>query len=290
MKNTLSFLILLLGLGTAWSQESAQTEYIGENFSLEGALAMLRKANSLKQFERVINDRKNNVNNLDLNDDGEIDYISVEDLKNGDTHVLVLSTFLNDTEKQDIATISIEKTGESAVYLQIEGDADLYTTNTIIEPTEEKETFKDDGGGPNTPSIIIQSMSVNVWSWPCIHYLYSPKYTLWVSPYRWNFRPNWWKPWKPFTFKLFILKCAPHRLWFHTVGIRRNVAAKKTYNSLRHTSNLVIHTKRGVTIAREPMRGTKIKNSTPIKRVRIHNSPIKKGVINGIRIKGNSRK
>lgn len=289
MKNILSFLVLILSLGTAWCQESVQPEFLGENFSLEGALAMLKKANTPKQFERVLNDRQNHVNNLDLNADGEIDYVTVEDLKNEDTHVLVLSTLLNETEKQDIATISIEKTGESAVYLQIEGDPDLYAANTIIEPTEEKETIKDDGRGPNTPNIVIQSMAVNVWSWPCIHYLYSPKYILWVSPYRWNFRPNWWRPWRPIAFKLFFVKCAPHRMWFHAVGTRRTVAAKKTYTSMRRTSNLVVHTKRGVTIVKETMRGTGIKNF-PSKRVRIPNAPIKRGVINGVRIKGNRRR
>jgi hypothetical protein len=289
MKNTLSILVLLLGLGTVWCQESNQTPFLGENFSLEGALAMLKKANSLKQFERLINDRKNNVTNLDLNADGEIDYITVEDLKNEDTHVLVLSTLLNETEKQDVATISIEKTGESEVYLQIEGDAELYAANTIVEPTEEKETLQDAKGGPNTSNIIIQTMAVNVWSWPCIHYMYSPKYVIWVSPYRWNFRPNWWRPWRPFAFNVFFVKCAPHRLWFHSVGTRRMISAKKTYASIRHTSALVVRTKKGVTIAREITRGTRIKN-IPNKRVRLNNTPIYRGLSNGVRSNGNRRR
>lgn len=289
MRNTLTSLLLILGLGISWCQETKQWENLGANFSLEGALVMLKKANSIKQFERIINDQKNNVNNLDLNDDGEIDYITVVDLKNEDTHVLVLSTFLNETEKQDIATISIEKTGEAKVYLQIEGDTNLYASNTIIEPTEEKETIKEDHGGPNTPELVIQTMAVNVWSWPSIHYIYAPKYILWVSPYRWNYRPNWWRPWRPFAMNLFFVKCAPHRLWFHSVDTRRLVSAKKTYSSVRHTSNLVVQTKRGVTVARETMLGTRIKKS-PIKRIRINNTPVKRGILNNIRIKGNRRR
>jgi len=122
---------------------------------------------------------KNNVNNLGLNDDGEIDYISVDDIKNGNTHIIVLSTYLLETEKQDIATISIEKTGEEQAFLQIEGDSNLYAKNTIIEPIEEKETLKDaKDGGPTTPIIEVQSLIVNAWFWPCVSYIYAPHYVI----------------------------------------------------------------------------------------------------------------
>jgi hypothetical protein len=156
MKTIVALLLVAFGTATCFSQENENPANPGDNFSLEGALAMFKKANSLKNFERIINDKKNNVNNLDLNDDGEIDYINVDDIKNGDTHILVLSTYLSETEKQDIATISIEKTGEEQAVLQIEGDANLYAENTIIEPTQEKETLKDTkNGGPNTPIIEV---------------------------------------------------------------------------------------------------------------------------------------
>lgn len=57
----------------------------------------------------MLNEENNSVNNLDLNNDDDIDYIVVEDIKEGDSHIVVLSTYLNEKEKQDIATIGIEK-------------------------------------------------------------------------------------------------------------------------------------------------------------------------------------
>ena len=289
MKNILTLLFIVFGMTSIWSQEEKCPEYTGDNFSLEGALAMFKKANSLKNFERIINDKKNNVNNLDLNDDGDIDFVNVEDIKNGNTHVIVLSTFLNETEKQDIATIAIEKTGEAEAVIQIEGDNDLYAENTIIEPTEEKKILKDSNGGPNTPVIEVQTLFVNVWLWPCVHYIYAPKYVVWVSPYRWNYRPNWWRPWHPFVYNIFYVRCSPHRLLYHSVGTRRIFSAKTVYTPVRHSSSLVIHNKRGTTVFKEKARGLKVKN-VPLKRIPTRNAPIRKGVVRGVRIKGSMRR
>ena len=116
MKKTITVLLIIFGISTSFAQE--QSEKIGENFSLEGALEMFKKSNSIEEFEKLINTEENHINNLDLNDDNEIDYINVESIKEGDTHVLILSTYLNEKEVQDIATIGIEKTGDENAILQ----------------------------------------------------------------------------------------------------------------------------------------------------------------------------
>ncbi|MBK9397271.1 MAG: hypothetical protein IPN55_08575 [Saprospiraceae bacterium] len=69
---------------TAFSQadiKADSTGLPGDNFSLQGAMDLFSKATSPEDFEKAINDEKNNVNNLDLNGDGEIDYIKVIDKK-----------------------------------------------------------------------------------------------------------------------------------------------------------------------------------------------------------------
>mgnify|MGYP000992133762 CR=1 FL=1 len=60
---------------------------------------MFKKSSSIEEFEKLINTEESNVNNLDLNEDGEIDYINVESIKEGDTHVLILSSYLNEKEE-----------------------------------------------------------------------------------------------------------------------------------------------------------------------------------------------
>ena len=250
MKKITTLLLLALGMSTnAFCQEVSETT--GDDFSLEGALAMFKKSGSVAEFEKAINEKGNNVNNLDLNDDGQTDYITVEDIKDGDTHVLVLSTNLNEKEKQDIATIGIEKTGTDSAVLQIEGDESLYATNTIVEPEDAAEAIQASGkGGPSFAEFDTKATAVivNVWLWPSVRFLYAPTYIVWVSPYRWGFYPRWWRPWHPFARTVFYTRCAPHRVYFHRTTTRRIVAAHSFYAPRRHASTLVVHNRRGTTV------------------------------------------
>ena len=94
---------------------TAQTEieltgFDGDNFSLEGAIDLFKQSSSLENFEKQLNDEKNNINNLDLNKDGKIDYLRVEDKMNGDIHAIIVQALISDSENQDVAIIEIEKT------------------------------------------------------------------------------------------------------------------------------------------------------------------------------------
>ena len=81
----------------------------GDNFSLQGALEMFKQSKTPEDFEKKLNTKDNYVNNLDLNQDGKIDYIRVIDKTKGDAHALVLRVAVNKSESQDVAVIGIEK-------------------------------------------------------------------------------------------------------------------------------------------------------------------------------------
>jgi hypothetical protein len=254
MKHKLSLLFVILGITFGFAQDDDRPEYTGENFSLEGALAMFKNAASLEDFEKLINDQNNNVNNLDLNNDGDIDYINVSDIQEKDAHVIVLSTYLSETEKQDIATIGIEKTGNEEATLQIEGDEELYAENTLVEPfdvTENAEIKR----GSNNFEVTTTALIVNVWLWPCVRFIYAPSYVAWVSPHRWGHYPHWWKPWRPFGHTVFITRCAPHRVYFHKTNVRRVTVTRRVYSPRRKTSTLVVHNGRKTTVIRKNNRG-----------------------------------
>ena len=128
---------LFLGLFTVQAQNSSdRTGLDGDHFSLEGALEMFKKAQSLDDFEKLLNQENSNVNNLDLNKDGNVDYVRVIDRVDWDAHAIVLQVPLNTTESQDIAVIGIEKQGAEKAILQIIGDENLYGEAHILEPTE----------------------------------------------------------------------------------------------------------------------------------------------------------
>jgi hypothetical protein len=244
MRKIILICFFLTGAFVVFSQTKDLPENTGDHFSLEGALELFKKANSLEEFERSLNEERNNVNNLDLNDDQETDYILVEDIQEGDVHMIVLGTYLNETEKQDIATIGIEKTGNESAILQIEGDPELYEANTILEPSETQETFQSGKGGPYAEAIISDKQIVNVWFWPGVRFLYSPGYVMWRSPWRWKHYPNWWKPWRPLSFRVFYGRGIQYRSLYRRASIRRVTVAHRIYAPRRKHSTIIVHRNR----------------------------------------------
>jgi len=240
MKNSITTLFTFLAFAYATSQTSEQPEFTGDNFSLEAALSVFKNSKNIEDFEKAINEENNNVNNLDLNNDGETDYITVEDVVEGNTHVIVLSTAINETEKQDIATIGIEKTGNDEATLQIIGDEELYAENTIVEPFDTEESMEKSKGGLSNFNIISTRVFINVWLWPSVRFVYAPAYRPWESPFHWALYPKWWKPWKVAHHHIFIKRNHIHRTHFHRTTIIRVTGARKVYAPRRHSSTRII--------------------------------------------------
>jgi hypothetical protein len=222
----------------AQDSEEDSTGLPGDNFSLQGALEMFKKANSPEEFEKLINTKDNNVNNLDLNEDGDIDYIRVVGKMDKDVHAFVLQVPVSETENQDIAVIELEKTGDQTAMLQIIGDEDIYGEQTIVEPADENEIENDNDKGADTEYIISPTAAVvvNVWVWPCVRYVYSPGYVVWVSPWRWRVYPGWWRPWRPLAWHVFHPLRWRYHKHFAVVHTHRVVHAHRIYAPIRTTS------------------------------------------------------
>ncbi|MEZ5043978.1 MAG: hypothetical protein R2828_29050 [Saprospiraceae bacterium] len=257
----LAFLLLCCfswNLNSQTAEVSEETGFPGDNFSLEGALELFKKAKSPEDFEKALNTEDNYVNNLDLNEDGEIDYIRVVDHMEGDVHAIVLQVPISETESQDIAVIEIEKTGPNGAVLQIIGDEEVYGETTIVEPFAiEAENGK--GGGPDA-DLSFKRLVINVWIWPSVRFVYGPRYTLWVSPFAWRVYPRWWSPWRPHPFSWYSVKVRPYRTSFRVVNTHRVVHAHKVYVPQRRTSTTVV---KKTTVVRTN-RGTAVKRTTTV--------------------------
>ena len=232
-----SFLVLMLfSLNLqAKATTTDSTGFAGDHFSLEGALSLFEKAKSLEDFEKELNTEKNHVNNLDLNEDGEIDYIRVVDHMDKDVHAIVLQVPISADESQDIAVIEIEKTGKEKATLQIVGDEDVYGEQKIVEPFEMEET--ETGNGPSA-DIRMKRVVFNVWFWPSVRFIYAPSYRVYFSPWGWRAYPRYWKPWRPHPWRYHHT----HRIFrphFHVVRTHRVVRAHKIYTPKRRTSKVV---------------------------------------------------
>jgi hypothetical protein len=217
---------LMVGGITAMGQYDRQ-EVPGDYFSLEGALQLFKQSASPEEFERLLNTPNSKVNNLDLNGDGEIDYIRVINRNEGNVHVFILQAVLSATDRQDVAVISLEKLSNGKAVLQITGDADVYGIETIIEPTEEVRVM----AGTSTSRTVV-----NVWAWPAVQYVYSPYYTVWVSPWHWHFRPVWWISWSPITYYEYYSYWQPYRRYYSHCYTHRVVYAQHIYHPHRTSS------------------------------------------------------
>ena len=233
---------------TAFSQadiKADSTGLPGDNFSLQGAMDLFSKATSPEDFEKAINDEKNNVNNLDLNGDGEIDYIKVIDKKESDVHAIVLQAVISENESQDIAVIEIEMKGKDDAIAQIVGDADIYGKDVYVEPAME-ETQNDirvNGDVKSGPSPFEYKAPVrlyfNVWAWPCVRFIYQPAYIVYVSPWHWHRYPSYWNPWRPMYWHNFYPRSYHYHNHYHVISQPRCYKARAAYNPHRMTSNTV---------------------------------------------------
>jgi hypothetical protein len=243
------FLTVLFSSFAAQAQSGTDSTGLpGDNFDLQGALQMFQDAPTPEAFEKAINTEGNNVNNLDLNGDEDIDYVRVIAKMEKDAHVFVLQVPVSVTESQDIAVIEIEKTGTETAVIQIIGDEDIYGEQIIAEPdgggegayNENNYNNNSNLSGPNASyDFEIPRIVVNVWFWPSVRFIYAPAYRPWVSPWRWNQYPGWWKPWRPFGWHVWH----PRRIHYHRpfaiVHTHRVIHAHKIYTPYRSSSVIV---------------------------------------------------
>jgi len=252
---------LLLGSVLAFSHVSAQTEsdstgLPGDNFSLQGALELFKQSKTPEELEKKLNDATNKVNNLDLNNDGTVDYIRVIDKKDKDAHAIILQVPVSPEENQDVAVIELEKTGDKEAIVQIVGDEDLYGEKKIVEPQEPDaaSNFKSDetiAAGPNAADNYSNSsfITINVWGWPFVQYVYAPDYMVWESPWGWYDRPVWYQPWRPYSWSIFW---GGPRYYYHNyayVNMHRTIRCRQIYRPVRRTS-VYVRTRNTVVINR----------------------------------------
>ena len=197
-----SVLAVLTALTAVATAQNLPQEYLGlpgDNLNLYAVLDLFRSSKTLEAFERGLNDRNNRINNLDLNGDMLVDYITVTDYHKGKVHNIVLRAMIGRNEYQDVAVIIVEKKSRKRIVIQIIGDPLLYGRDYVIEPyLARKHRVKNSWQPAYYGSITMVSNSYyRVWEWPVIINIYSPGYTTWSSSWYWDYTPSWWEPWDP---------------------------------------------------------------------------------------------
>lgn len=172
---------------------------ISENLDLEAVATMFSYAKNLNDFEKRLNDPRAAVSNLDLNDDGYVDYLRV--IKETDRYVdiIIIQAVLGADFYQDIATIVVERNRNRGAYIQIVGDVYIYGYDYIIEP-------------------------VFYWNPPLVDWLWRNTRLTWISPWYWNYYPRYYKYYRPVPAHVYydrVYHRINHKHLYHYDGYRK---------------------------------------------------------------------
>lgn len=172
MKKITTLLLMLTLMSVAsWADEtitvSANSTDISEGLDLKVVAKLFAEAENLEQFEMKLNNPDSAFCNLDLNGDGQVDYLRVIETGEGNKRLIVLQAILAKDIYQDVASIYVEKDEAEQVSVQVIGDEYVYGANYIIEP------------------IYIRRPLIYDWFWGTTWYA-------WTSPWYWGYYPSWW--------------------------------------------------------------------------------------------------
>lgn len=211
-----SILAVLVAAGTTARVQDRPDEYLGlpgDNLNLYAVMNLFQESETLEGFERSLNDENSRINNLDLNGDNFIDYITVSDYVDRNVHTIVLRVALNRQETQDVAVFTVQKFNNGTAQIQLIGDEALYGRNYIIEPNyaETPNPGYVGTGSYNVEVVRERTPVIHISLWPVVSYIFNPGYRVWYSSWYWGYYPTWWSPWRPYYYHYYY---GYHSHWF----------------------------------------------------------------------------
>ncbi len=179
MKKIILFATMFLALITVtlFAQDvttvEAKDSDISDNLDLEAVASVFGESKDLEEFEKKLNDPELKLTNLDLNEDGEVDYLRVVETSDKDAHVVAIQAVIGKDQYQDVATIDVVKDDKGETQVQVVGDVYMYGPNYIVQPVYVH------------PPIIFT-------------FFWGPLYHPWRSPFYWGYYPHYYHPWHPY--------------------------------------------------------------------------------------------
>lgn len=210
------------------------TSEAAEGLDLTAVSELFKDAKNLEEFEKKLNDPETGVNNLDLDENNEVDYIRVVEEVADETHIIILQVPLGENEFQDVATIEVEKRGDDDYNMQVRGNEVIYGPNYYVAPT-----------------------IVHIHAWPIIPWIYRPVYRPYRSTYYWGVYPRWWRPYNPVSVHVYRSRTVHYRT-------HRTFTVRKT--SVVHSTAKVKYKPRSSTLVKKKTTVVRKPGSTTVKR------------------------
>ena len=177
---------------------------ISYSLDLKAVASIFGDSRTLEDFERRLNDYDAQISNLDLNSDGEIDYLRVIETSENNLHLVVIQAILDRDVFQDVATIVVERDRYRRTYVQVIGDPYMYGYNYIIEP------------------VYLRTPRIFSWFW-------TPRYKRWYSPYYWGYYPRHYHHRRPIEINLYLTHINHHINHRHNYRYSENIRNEQAY-------------------------------------------------------------
>ena len=217
MKTKILFLAMfsILGITFVFAQDrttvTANNSEISDNLDLRAVASIFGDSKNLDDFEQRLNDPKQQISNLDLNNDNQVDYLRVIESIDGNTHLVIIQAVLGEDKYQDVATIEVQKDNRNQVQVQVVGDSYMYGKNYIYEP------------------VYVERPLIYDWFW-------TPNYRPYYSSWYWGYYPSYYSYWSPFPifrYRHHIGLCINFNYQYNYVNYRRCQSAYNNYYGRR---------------------------------------------------------
>ena len=267
-----SFVILFMLCGSGFLTAQEETTIVtpsteaAESLDLKAVSELFKESANLEEFEKSLNDPDIGINNLDLDENGEVDFIRVVEEMVENTHVIILQVPISEDEFQDIATIEVEKTGDEEYNMQVRGNEVIYGADYYIYPRYTR-----------------------IYTWPIISWMYRPHYRPYRSIYYFGYYPRWWRPFRPVHINIYRTRTVrlTSRTVFHVTRVNRLTTIHKLNykprTSPRVLKSSAVKVRKSTTVNRTikttPRRTTKVttvKKKTTVKKAKTVKKKIKK--------------
>lgn len=101
-------------------------QQFAKGLDLKAVSELAKKSKDAAEFEAKLNSKEEGINNIDLNDDGKVDYINVTEYGSGNKRGFSLTTELEKGKVQEIGTIEFNKEPTGNTLVQTTGNPSLY--------------------------------------------------------------------------------------------------------------------------------------------------------------------
>lgn len=193
---------------------TANSEDIANNLDLNLVAALFGKSANVEEFESMLNNPDSAFSNLDLNGDGQVDYLRVVESSDGNRRLVIIQAVLARDIFQDVASIYLEKDkSTNEVSVQVIGDKFIYGDNYIITP------------------VYIYRPVIYSWLWSSIYVPY-------CSPWYWGYYPFYWRHWHCLTYHDYWRRCHHWHHHHHYCSFRHHHNPHHGFRDMYHRSGV----------------------------------------------------